>query len=115
VRSQNATFVGPPVGDPPGKQLALQLQAGVAADRWGTADFDGWRELGWIFTCKRGPSELFVAITPEHGWFVQITRWHPGLLLWLFGMRPSATPAEIHCLATGNCSLADSNRHPTST
>jgi hypothetical protein len=118
--SQNARFVAAVPADtefehPPGAWLARRLESALGEQAWVAAEFDNWRDCGWVVRCTRADADLEVCIAAGNGdWFVQVapTR-RRGLIGRLLGRRASATPDDCYALAravdaclraTGKCS-----------
>ncbi len=69
----------------------------------GVADFDNWRDCGWLLPCSRGDQSLDLVIAPyesSDSWMLQIAASRfPSFILRWFGAVPSAEPDTIFQLS----------------
>ena len=107
-RSQNAIFRGTAETDrefehPAGASVARLLISQLPAYGWGIADFDNWRDCGWLLPCSRGDQSLDLVIAPyesSDSWMLQIAASRfPSFILRWFGAVPSAEPDTIFQLS----------------
>ncbi len=87
---------------PPGAALMRRLAAELPTEGWNASAIDNWRDSGWSFICRRGSSELSVAISQIQAdeWMLQVSPQRtPGLIGSLFGSKPSASASDVHDLA----------------
>ena len=102
MKSQNVRFEGtiPPDHEfehPTGASLARVLMSELKKAGWQTADFDNWRDCGWIVPCARDDAQLDVVFSEwDTAWLLQVAATDcPGLVGSLFGRKVSATLDDI--------------------
>ncbi|QDT04851.1 hypothetical protein K227x_32480 [Rubripirellula lacrimiformis] len=109
MRSQNATFYGAePESDGEhirGVSISRFLAAGLSPQGWTIDAADCWRDAGFVLKIHRATTNMQIITTPypdaDNRWILQIApSFVPGVLGRMLGRTISASPEELHEVAT---------------